>query len=302
MDHAPSTKLNLPGRRSYKMEILGLLCFVLSGFISVLSMMTIKYVNIKFGILVSDMIFCRSVFLFALVLPFAIWNKFSFLNKNTFKYNLFRDLLATIAIIIWYTYGSKVATNDVVLMSFLTPIMVLIGVRLFFASEGGPIGIWLAAILCFIGTMIAIEPSFSRFNGYYVMIFVAAIFRAAVNIVTKFTVAKQGIWQSFVTTAIFTFPITTVLSFPTFINFSMAAMPYILLISINYVMYLICFNLALYYGNISFMQPFDFNRFLLSVVLSYVFFGEGLLRHTIAGFCLIVCGYIFAVIAQKYKI
>ncbi len=276
-------------------KIIGAALFVLSGLISVISLIILKY-SFSLGMKVLDMIFLRACVLFLFAMPLSIKSNFIFLRSQNVTLGVVRDIVAAIALFLWYGYSVMIPVNDAVLISFVTPVLLsLMGG--FALKEGFNFKVAISLILCFSGVLIAIKPDFSNLSLAYIFVLLGAIMRAVVGFTAKILTGKIGHVNSFLANSFFS-------PFILFFMFSgdglsIEILPILIVLTFLYACYLWCFNASLHFADVSFLQPFDFSRLIFATVISAAVFEEYISLQTIFGAIIILASYFILFLKLK---
>ena len=162
---------------------LGVILYLFSAFISVSSNIFVKKVMVDYHLPAWEAIAVRQSIIVAILLPFMIKMRFNFLKKETFKWNVLRDVLYAISIGIMHVAMFKIPVNNGTSLQFLTPVIASI-LAIFFLKEKNSIWIWISLSVCLCGALIIQTPSFSNIKivHAYVLLLISIILK---SIITK---------------------------------------------------------------------------------------------------------------------
>ena len=283
-------------------NIIGIALYCGAMFFTVLLNIFVKTAIKNFNLPTIEVLCCRQTMIVLFLIPLMIKRKFNFFDKISFKPNVIRNVLFSITTFALYIGMSRVPLNDATAMTFLTPIIgSVLAVKLL--GEKASKMIWIALTLSIIGVLIIKKPTFEDEDimlGYGALLF-AVIIRGYIVILNKRLASKFDTMTMLFYTHIVML-LMSLLFIPQFVKIPIDAFKYIagagMLFFIEY--YLI-FK-AYKYCNAITLQPFDFSRLIIMMIMSDLLLNEAVQLNQIIGGLVIISGYGFMLLEKRRKI
>lgn len=259
-------------------NIRGIVYYVSFIFLTICSTIITKKANMKWGIDVLQFLFYRTIICCFILLPFAVKDKMPFLRPSNYKKTLSIGL-HMLTIYIWYYAIQAAPLNSVSIVAFIVPIFVNI-FAIIFLKEKISRNLWITIAFCLGAVYFMNQDKMNFSHGAsisYAPAFVFVITRSIAIILGKNASKESSPIQLVYTlcfTGLFLGPIMAII-----LPFEWKMMPLQAWIyeGWNVILYLIQMWLmykAFKLSNVSTLQPFEFTKFLFSMLLSCVFLSE----------------------------
>ena len=226
--------------------------------------------------------------------------RFNFFKKETFKWNVLRDVLYAISIGIMHVAMFKIPVNNGTSLQFLTPVIASI-LAFFFLKEKKSIWIWISLSVCLCGALIIQTPSFGdiKIVHAYVLLLISIILKSIITILNRKLALKFDI-------SILIFYMHTIILFVSllfcweFIAFPPIVVVILGIVGVFYLLEYIMIYTAYRYCNVVFIQPLEFSKIIYSIVLSNLVLGETTNYLQLFGISVIVFGFLIMLFSKKY--
>ena len=279
---------------------LGVILYLFSAFISVSSNIFVKKVMVDYHLPAWEAIAVRQSIIVAILLPFMIKMRFNFFKKETFKWNVLRDVLYAISIGIMHVAMFKIPVNNGTSLQFLTPVIASI-LAIFFLKEKNSIWIWISLFVCLCGALVIQTPSFSNIKilHAYVLLLISIILKSIITILNRKLALKFDI-------SILIFYMHTIILFVSLLFcWEFTAFPPIVvvilgIVGVFYLLEYIMIYTAYRYCDVVFIQPLEFSKIIYSIVLSNLVLGETTNYLQLFGISVIVFGFLIMLFSKKY--
>jgi drug/metabolite transporter (DMT)-like permease len=276
--------------------------YLLQCLSGVLLLVNIKKASFYLKVPGTSFLAYRTTILFVLLLPFMIYKKFSFMTRSNIKFNVPKDVLAFVATWLWYMCATKITVNDVVIISFLTPMWVVVFSSLIL-KEKHMLGRTIPfIILSLCGVMIAVGSAINELSWFYLTLIAASMIRSLSNVSIKISSNNSGILDMFLFNIVITCPLA-LLSGWKYLTWDLNV-PFIMynsVIVVLYIIFLFSGYMAVKLGSLSHLQPYDFSRLPMSFVLSYVILHEKLYLRDIVGSSIVIISSLAFFLRMKSK-
>ena len=279
--------------------ILGVVLYLFSALISVCSNVFVKKVMIDHHLPAWEAIAIRQSVIVAILIPFMIKMKFNFFNKETFKWNILRDVLYAISIGIMHIAMFKIPVNNGTSMQFLTPVIASI-LAIFLLKEKNSLWIWTSLIVCICGALIIQRPSIG--NIYiihaYILLLISIILKSIITILNRKLALKFS-------TSILIFYMHTIILFVSllfcweFIKFPPIVIAILGIVGVFYLLEYIMIYTAYRYCSVVLIQPLEFSKIIYSIILSNLVLGETTNYTQIIGISTIMFGFLIILLAKN---
>lgn len=128
---------------------------LMAGVTSSLLHIGVRYVSPHLPTL--EIVFLRSTFTILCTLPIIMWNGQLAWRTSAPRLQLVRGLVGVTSMSMWYYALGRIPLADAGVLSFTTPIFVMIGAALFFGEQIGPRR-WIAVMVGLLGATIVLRP------------------------------------------------------------------------------------------------------------------------------------------------
>ena len=279
---------------------LGVILYLFSALISVCSNIFVKKVMVDYHLPAWEAIAVRQGIIVAILLPFMIKMRFNFFNKETFNWNVLRDVLYAFSIGIMHIAMFKIPINNGTSMQFLTPVIASI-LAIFLLKEKNSLWLWFSLLICLCGALIIQKPSIDDILVVhaYVLLFLSIILKSIITILNRKLALKFK-------TSILIFYMHTIILFVSllfcweFISFPPIVIVILGVVGIFYLLEYIMIYTAYKYCDVVFIQPLEFSKIVYSIVLSNVVLGEKTTYIQLFGISTIMFGFLIMLLSKKY--
>jgi S-adenosylmethionine uptake transporter len=184
-----------------------------------------------------------------------------------------RGLLLFLGIALWCYGLTIIPISTVTMVGFTIPLFTLV-LAVFVLKESVRWPKWVATFVGFIGMSIIFNPTKMNFNPMVLLVVLAAVFFAVLDIMNKKYVIKESTLSMLFYTALFTMlfsfvPAMYVWEWPSFQQFFIL---FLLGLGANGILF--CILKAFSHSTVSTLVPFRYVEFLFSVFFGIVFFNE----------------------------
>ena len=280
----------------------GSILYLSAMFVTVTLNIFVKSAIVKFNLPTIEVLCCRQAIIVLFLLPLMIKRKFNFFNKDSFKPNVFRNLLFSASTFAMYCGMARVPLNDATAIMFLAPIIgSILATKLLHEKTSKTI--WIVLVLSMIGVLVVKTPSFNDSENIllgYCALMIAVIIRGYVVILNKKLAEKFDTMTMLFYTHIMML-LTSLLFTPQFVAIPLESMKYIagasLLFFIEYYLIFKAYKLC----KVTTLQPLDFSRLLYMMIMSSLLLGETTNCNQIAGGLIIVSSYTIMLLNKKKK-
>lgn len=224
------------------------------------------------GLPIFEIFFLSTLISFLCMLVWAIYTRGRSLRVRRPTFYLYRALLSTAAMILWFFTLKLIPLTEATAISFTSPLFgAITGMVLFERLNWRRL---IAIVVGFLGVMIIIRPGIEIVQWGAVLGILASLLWAMVDILTKVQTRSELLTTD-------TFYITfamALLSFPMGITVwltpSLDQWLSIVILGATFWINFFAIFQAYRFADLSLLLPIDFSRLLLTLVLAYFFFGE----------------------------
>ena len=249
----------------------GVSWFILSLMISISNDGLTKYLGQNLHSL--EITFLRFFFGTLSLLPFMLYYRKKAFYTSRIGLHVVRGGLLFAGIALW-CYGLTIAPITVATtLTFIIPIFVLILAK-FFLSEKIGMARWVATIVGFVGTIVVLEPTGANFSPLTLLLVLATLMFATLDIVNKKFVVKESMLAMLFYTAVVTMLMAAIPAFYVWIAPTMTQLLVLALLGCGANLILFCLLKAFAATDASAVAPFRYVELILSAGLGIVVFGE----------------------------
>ena len=217
-------------------------------------------------------VFYRSIFGLIIIIPIFLKERDVFISSYRYLH-LFRAFLKILALTSFFLAFKSVSLSDVVSISFITPLLIILG-SIMFLKETPTKKHIIFSFIGFIGILIILKPGFSSIPDALYWALIGAILSACIQLILKKMSNKDKpntltAWNLLCTVPLAFIPALffwTTLSFEMFILLTIQG-----LIGVLNMLFI---TKAMSMVDISYLAPFDFLRLPIISTLAFVFFDE----------------------------
>jgi S-adenosylmethionine uptake transporter len=242
-------------------------------------------------------LFLRNLLSALILLPIILPVFLQTYKIHKYKASFSRTVPAVMAITIWTYAYSHIPLTHATILTFIIPIITLIFAN-FLLKEKISTNRVIVILIGLVGVLIAIQPSFNKFNVYYLLVLIATTFWAIANIARK--ISTQNNIKNFLCYYAFWSVICTFLiSIPFWEKIPLKVIPLILVAGIlTAIVNVMSFN-SYKYNDVSLVQSFDFLRLIIVGTADILLFGGELTANLLIGSGVIVLASIWLILHES---
>ena len=238
-------------------------------------------------------VFYRSLFGLIIIIPIFLKERDVFISSYRYLH-LFRAFLKILALTSFFLAFKSVALSDVVSISFITPLLIILG-SIMFLKETPTKKHIIFSFIGFIGILIILKPGFSRIPDALYWALMGAILSACIQLILKKMSNKDKPNTLTVWNLICTVPLAFIpaLFFWTTLSFEMFIL--LLIQGLIGVLNMIFMTKAMSMVDISYLAPYDFLRLPIISIIAFMLFDEIPSASTLLGALIIfLSGYLIS--------
>lgn len=287
----------------------GILYIILAGMTFAGVNAITPYISINFGLGSGWIAFYQYLFALICMLPTLIKaNLFSLLKTDFFWRHFWRVLLAVIGVHFWVkALTIPIPIGQGLSLLMVSPLFVTLG-AVFYLGESISAKRSIALLTGFIGALIILNPWSESFS--YVMFFplLAAFFFACHTVMLKNITDKDSAVTIVLYLYILILPFNLIFAltdnltqFSTFnwVGLNLASLPLLLLLGILTALGQWCLTKAYSRADATYIQPFDYFKLPINMILGYFIFGWGVGSLFMVGATLIIGASLYLSIADN---
>ena len=245
-------------------------------------------------------VFYRSLFGLIIIIPIFLKERDVFVSSYRYLH-LFRAFLKILALTSFFLAFKSVSLSDVVSISFITPLLIILG-SIMFLKETPTKKHIIFSFIGFIGILIILKPGFSSIPDALYWALIGAILSACIQLILKKMSNKDKpntltVWNLLCTVPLAFIPALffwTTLSFEMFILLTIQG-----LIGVLNMLFI---TKAMSMVDISYLAPYDFLRLPIISILAFMMFDEIPSASTLLGALIIfLSGFLISNLALNTK-
>jgi drug/metabolite transporter (DMT)-like permease len=245
-------------------------------------------------------VFYRSIFGLIIIIPIFLKERDVFISSYRYLH-LFRAFLKILALTSFSLAFKSVSLSDVVSISFITPLLIILG-SIMFLKETPTKKHIIFSFIGFIGILIILKPGFSSIPDALYWALIGAILSACIQLILKKMSNKDKpntltVWNLLCTVPLAFIPALffwTTLSFEMFILLTIQG-----LIGVLNMLFI---TKAMSMVDISYLAPYDFLRLPIISILAFMMFDEIPSASTLLGALIIfLSGFLISNLALNNK-
>ena len=245
-------------------------------------------------------VFYRSLFGLFIIIPFFLNNKKIFISSYRFLHIL-RAFLKILALTSFFLAFKSINLSDVVSISFLTPLLIIIG-SIFFLNETPTRNHVLFSLLGFLGILIILKPGFAFVPYSFYWAILGAFLSALIQLILKKMSSKDSPNTLTVWNLICTVPIAFIPAIFYWVTPTLEMFILLILQGLIGVLNMLFMTKAMSMANISYLAPYDFLRLPIISVFAFLFFDEIPELSTLIGALIIfLSSFLISNLARKTK-
>ena len=242
--------------------------------------------------------FFRCLFGTVSLLPLMVYHGSASFTTHRPWLHVLRGGVLFIAIALWSHGVKAVPITTTTLVSFTVPIFVLVLAPLFL-HERVTWSMWLATLMGFGGIWLVLSPGQLAFHSAALYLVLAAFLFGLLDIVNKKYVTQEPMlcmlfYSNLIATLFLSWPALTIGTIP-----GLHALVFLLVLGIgsNLILYFLLKAFAL--SSASWLAPFRYLEWVISMVIGYVFFQELPTAHSYLAAAIIIPATLLIVYAQS---
>jgi len=217
-------------------------------------------------------VFYRSLFGLSIIIPFFLNNKKVFVSSYRFLH-IFRAFLKISALTSFFLAFKSINLSDVVSISFLTPLLIIIG-SILFLNETPTRNHVLFSLLGFLGILIILKPGFALVPYSFYWAILGAFLSALIQLILKKMSSKDSPNTLTVWNLIYTVPLAFIPAIFYWVTPTLEMFILLILQGFIGVLNMLFMTKAMSIANISYLAPYDFLRLPIVSILAFSVFNE----------------------------
>ena len=245
-------------------------------------------------------VFYRSIFGLIIIIPIFLKERDVFISSYRYLH-LFRAFLKILALTSFFLAFKSVSLSDVVSISFITPLLIILG-SIMFLKETPTKKHIIFSFIGFIGILIILKPGFSSIPDALYWAFMGAILSACIQLILKKMSNKDKPNTLTVWNLLCTVPLAFI---PALFFWTTLSLEMFILLTIQGligVLNMLFITKAMSMVDISYLAPYDFLRLPIISILAFMMFDEIPSASTLLGALIIfLSGFLISNLALNNK-
>ena len=245
-------------------------------------------------------VFYRSIFGLIIIIPIFLKERDVFISSYRYLH-LFRAFLKILALTSFFLAFKSVALSDVVSISFITPLLIILG-SIMFLKETPTKKHIIFSFIGFIGILIILKPGFSSIPDALYWALIGAILSACIQLILKKMSNKDKPNTLTVWNLLCTVPLAFI---PALFFWTTLSLEMFILLTIQGligVLNMLFITKAMSMVDISYLAPYDFLRLPIISILAFMMFDEIPSASTLLGALIIfLSGFLISNLALNTK-
>jgi drug/metabolite transporter (DMT)-like permease len=245
-------------------------------------------------------VFYRSIFGLIIIIPIFLKERDVFISSYRYLH-LFRAFLKILALTSFFLAFKSVSLSDVVSISFITPLLIILG-SIMFLKETPTKKHIIFSFIGFIGILIILKPGFSSIPDALYWALIGAILSACIQLILKKMSNKDKpntltVWNLLCTVPLAFIPALFFWATPSFEIFILLTIQ-----GLIGVLNMLFITKAMSMVDISYLAPYDFLRLPIISILAFMMFDEIPSASTLLGALIIfLSGFLISNLALNNK-
>lgn len=245
-------------------------------------------------------VFYRSIFGLIIIIPIFLKERDVFISSYRYLH-LFRAFLKILALTSFFLAFKSVSLSDVVSISFITPLLIILG-SIIFLKETPTKKHIIFSFIGFIGILIILKPGFSSIPDALYWALIGAILSACIQLILKKMSNKDKpntltVWNLLCTVPLAFIPALFFWATPSFEIFILLTIQ-----GLIGVLNMLFITKAMSMVDISYLAPYDFLRLPIISILAFMMFDEIPSASTLLGALIIfLSGFLISNLALNTK-
>ena len=245
-------------------------------------------------------VFYRSIFGLIIIIPIFLKERDVFISSYRYLH-LFRAFLKILALTSFFLAFKSVSLSDVVSISFITPLLIILG-SIIFLKETPTKKHIIFSFIGFIGILIILKPGFSSIPDALYWALIGAILSACIQLILKKMSNKDKPNTLTVWNLLCTVPLAFI---PALFFWTTLSLEMFILLTIQGligVLNMLFITKAMSMVDISYLAPYDFLRLPIISILAFMMFDEIPSASTLLGALIIfLSGFLISNLALNTK-
>ena len=245
-------------------------------------------------------VFYRSIFGLIIIIPIFLKERDVFISSYRYLH-LFRAFLKILALTSFFLAFKSVSLSDVVSISFITPLLIILG-SIMFLKETPTKKHIIFSFIGFIGILIILKPGFSSIPDALYWALIGAILSACIQLILKKMSNKDKPNTLTVWNLLCTVPLAFI---PALFFWTTLSLEMFILLTIQGligVLNMLFITKAMSMVDISYLAPYDFLRLPIISILAFMMFDEIPSASTLLGALIIfLSGFLISNLALNTK-
>ena len=245
-------------------------------------------------------VFYRSIFGLIIIIPIFLKERDVFISSYRYLH-LFRAFLKILALTSFFLAFKSVSLSDVVSISFITPLLIILG-SIMFLKETPTKKHIIFSFIGFIGILIILKPGFSSIPDALYWALIGAILSACIQLILKKMSNKDKpntltVWNLLCTVPLAFIPALFFWATPSFEIFILLTIQ-----GLIGVLNMLFITKAMSMVDLSYLAPYDFLRLPIISILAFMMFDEIPSASTLLGALIIfLSGFLISNLALNNK-
>ena len=245
-------------------------------------------------------VFYRSIFGLIIIIPIFLKERDVFISSYRYLH-LFRAFLKILALTSFFLAFKSVSLSEVVSISFITPLLIILG-SIIFLKETPTKKHIIFSFIGFIGILIILKPGFSSIPDALYWALIGAILSACIQLILKKMSNKDKPNTLTVWNLLCTVPLAFIPALFFWTNLSFEMFILLTIQGLIGVLNMLFITKAMSMVDISYLAPYDFLRLPIISILAFMMFDEIPSASTLLGALIIfLSGFLISNVALNNK-
>ncbi len=276
----------------------GIFWFVFSGFFSGVMINMAKHVIGHMHM--TEVIFIRNVFAFAMFLPIMYFTGFGHFRTARLSVHLARSSSGLCTMMLYFYCVSIMKVADVTAISFTTPLFTAV-FAIYILKDKFNRHQAFALFLGFIGVMVVVQPGTTSFDPHSLLMLIASFFWGVSSIIIKKLSKTETPMQTTFYMTFFMMSFSAPMAIYKWHNPSLDDCIWLFFVALASNLMQYGLAKALKFADFSVLLPIDFTRLIFSAGIAYFAFGEKMSVNTLLGAIVILSAAFYSVINERRK-
>ena len=259
-----------------------------------LSAMNVALRTLAGGLHSTQIVVLRHIFSIMIVLVWSAWlvRGIPRFYSRRMQGHFWRAAFGICAMELWFYAITIMPVTLATALSFITPIFSTLLAIVFLGEKVG-IHRWAAILSGFTGMLIILRPDISGVSSAGMVVIGASLMMAGSGVMVKSLTSSESpetiVFYMSVFMLIWSIPV----AIPFWQSFTIAQLGMVFIIALCSTIAHLLMTRAFARAELVVLLPFDFTRLIFTAILAYLFFGETVDAHTLAGSAVIVASAVY---------